>query len=150
MHHYLGSGLPDVWLENGYHIKQHEEHGEIVSVEDVYGLHRAIGEAVARNASPLSGAEFRFLRKELGMSQESLARLIGKSSQAVALWEKNGRVPRLAELVLRGIYLEAVTGSAEIMKQIEAINAIDRKRFERGGRLAMRFDEQWHDSDRAA
>jgi len=146
MHHYLGSGLPNVWLKNGYHVKQ-TEHGEAVAIEDVRGLHRVIGAMVARQTFPLSGAEFRFLRKELELSQETLARIIGKTSQAVALWEKNKRVPLIADRFMRGLYLEATTGKAEIMEQIETVNTLARKLHEM---MALRFDEEWHSSEKAA
>jgi DNA-binding transcriptional regulator YiaG len=144
MHQYLGSGLRNVWLENGYHIMQ-TEHGEAVAIEDVRGLHRAIGEMLARQVAPLTGEEFRFLRKELEFSQETLARIIGKSSQAVALWEKNSRVPMVADLFLRGLYLEANTGNAEIVRQIEKINNLDRKLHG----ISLRFDEEWHGKEAA-
>jgi len=146
MHHYLGSGLPNVWLKNGYHVKQ-TEHGEVVAIEDVRGLHRVIGGMVARQTSPLSGAEFRFLRKELELSQETFARIIGKTSQAVALWEKKKRVPLIADRFMRGLYLEATTGKAEIMEQIETINSLARRLHEM---MTLRFDEGWRDSGKAA
>jgi DNA-binding transcriptional regulator YiaG len=138
MYQYLGSGLHNVWLENGYHVLE-TEHGEAVSVEDIDGLHLAIGKLLAQGASPLSGAEFRFLRKELGFSQETLARILGKSSQAVALWEKSGRMPLVADRFLRGLYLEATTGSAGIMRQVEKINTLARAEHE----MSLRFDEVW-------
>jgi DNA-binding transcriptional regulator YiaG len=146
MHRYLGSGLPNVWLENGYHIKPTDDHGEVVAIEDVHGLHQAIGGLVAQKTSPLTGGEFRFLRKELRLSQDSLAQIIGKSSQAVALWEKNRRVPLIADRFMRSFYLEATTGSAGIMKQIETINRMDYRLHE----IAMRFDEEWRGGDKAA
>jgi DNA-binding transcriptional regulator YiaG len=145
MHQYLESGLPNVWLTNGYHVRQ-TEHGEAVAIEDVRGLHRAIGGTVARQTSRLSGAEFRFLRKELELSQETLARIIGKSSQAVALWEKNDRVPVIADRFMRGLYLEATTGKAEISQQIETINVLGRKLHE----ISLRFEDEWRYSEKAA
>jgi DNA-binding transcriptional regulator YiaG len=145
-HHYLCSGLPNVWLENGYHIKQTDDHGEVVAIEDVRGLHRAIGGLIAKKTSPLTGEEFRFLRKELELSQDNLARIIGKSSQAVALWEKNLRVPLIADRFMRSLYLEATTGIAGIMKQIETINRMDHRLHE----IAMRLDEEWHGDEKAA
>jgi len=145
MHHYLGCGLPNVWLENGFHVRQ-TEHGEAIAIEDARDLHKVIGVLVAHKSSPLSGAEFRFLRKELGLSQESLAEIVGKSSQAVALWEKTDRVPLIADRFMRGFYLEATTGSAEIMRQIESINLADRQMHD----LSLRFDGGWHGGDKAA
>lgn len=48
------------------------------------GLHRAIGHTLAHKPH-LSGLEFRFLRKELGLSQAALAELLGYADgQAIA------------------------------------------------------------------
>lgn len=138
MHHYLGSGLPNVWLADGYHVKV-TEHGEAVAIEDVSGLQEVIGNFVATKTSPMTGAEFRYLRKELGLSQENLAAIIDKSPQAIALWEKTNRVPMIADRFMRGLYLEATTGKSGIMDQIETINRRDREQHE----LALTFDRGW-------
>ena len=84
MYHYVECGLPNVWLRNGFVVKE-TAYGEAVAIEDVEGLHEVLGRMVAEQGSRLTGDEFRFLRKELGLSQESLAGIIENSSQAVAL-----------------------------------------------------------------
>lgn len=42
MYRYAESGLPNVWLANGYSMHD-SAHGRGVSIEDIEGLHRAIG-----------------------------------------------------------------------------------------------------------
>lgn len=107
MHHYLGSGLANVWLRNGYR-KQKTPFGLAVAFDDVAGLHRAIGLSLARQPL-LSGREFRFLRKELGITQLALAEALGYAdAQALAKWEKSARVPQAPALILRQLYLESV------------------------------------------
>ncbi|MBS3896760.1 helix-turn-helix domain-containing protein [Silanimonas sp.] len=106
MHHYLGSGLANVWLRNGYR-KQKTPFGVAVSLDDVAGLHRAIGLSLARQLR-LSGREFRFLRKELGITQQALADALGYAdAQALAKWERSARVPHAPGLILRQLYLES-------------------------------------------
>ncbi len=145
MYHYVECGLPNVWLRNGFVVKE-TAYGEAVAIEDVEGLHQTIGKMLAEQTGRLTGAEFRFLRKELGLSQESLAEIIGKSSQAVALWEKNNKVPVMADRLVRGLYLEATTGNAKLMEAINHINQLDHTIHE----LNLSFEDGWRQEPQAA
>jgi len=124
MYHYVECGLDNVRLRNGFVVKE-TPYGEAVAIHDVEGLHLAIGVMLAEKASKLTGAEFRFLRKELGLSQDSLARILGNTDQAIAKWEKGGKIPLSSERFLRGLYLEAKTGEAGLMEGIKRLNEID-------------------------
>ncbi len=55
-YHYVESGLDNVHLENGFHVLE-TIHGTAVSIEDVHGLHAAIGRCLIDVATPLTGAE---------------------------------------------------------------------------------------------
>jgi DNA-binding transcriptional regulator YiaG len=125
MYHYTEAGLQNVWLANGYHVKK-TKYGEAVSIEDAKGLHRAIGRHLAQKRY-LTGAEFRFLRKELDLPQRRVADLVGTSEQTVALWEKRGKIPETADRIFRAIYLETIDGNVKIKEFIEAIADLDRK-----------------------
>ena len=78
----------------------------------------------------LSGGEFRFLRKELDMSQAALARVLGKDAQSVARWEKSGRPPKMAERFLRALYREHVEGNARIQDIVDRLNEMDQKAYQ--------------------
>ncbi|MEI7457602.1 MAG: hypothetical protein WCK93_12860 [Nitrosomonadales bacterium] len=123
-YHYLESGLPNIWLANGFTVHK-TEYGEGVSIDDVEGLHKAIGLDLAERKPRLTGAEFRFLRKELGLSQAKLAKLWGYESQAIALWEKRGRVPVIADRFIRVYSLEVKKGNVKMSKLIETLNDMD-------------------------
>jgi putative transcriptional regulator len=125
MHHYIACGLDNIWLSNGY---RHGEspYGPTIAVADIPGLHRAIAMAVVTKASVLNGAEIRFLRKHMSLSQESLATVIGIGVQSVALWEKGrGSIPRPSEKLLRLIALGFCNGHATIRRAIDEINIDD-------------------------
>lgn len=126
MYHYTDGGLKNVWLASGYKIHK-TPYGEGISIEDLDGLSAAVCLALARKCSPLSGAEFRYIRSAgMKQSQAGLAKLLGNNEQAVARWEKTGKVPRWADKLVRLLYLAQADGSAPIASAIERINAIER------------------------
>ena len=127
-YHYIESGLTNVWLANGFTIRK-TKYGEGVSIHDVDGLHRAIAQALA-NKPHLTGAQVRFLRKEMGMSQRGLGELLGVTDQSVALWERKGRLPKTADRLLRLIYVEHDKGNAPIVSFIQRINNLDQQGHE--------------------
>lgn len=128
-YHYTDSGLRNIWLASGFEVVE-TEYGTGIAIHDVEGLHRAIGETLARKAW-LTGAEVRFLRKEMDMSQRSLGQLLGNTDQAIAKWEKFGKVPKTADRMIRLIYLEHIGGNVPIRQTIERINDTDHQEHDR-------------------
>ena len=102
---YDDAGLRNVWLANGYEVHD-TAYGKATSFHDIHGLTRAICAALVDKPGPLTGAEFRYLRLHLRLSQASLGKLLDVSEQSVALWEKRGRIPRLADKHLRLLWIE--------------------------------------------
>ena len=90
-YHYTESGLGNVWLASGFRIVK-SERGESLVIEDIEGLHVAIGRGVVEEEKKLTGPEIRFLRTELLLSQNALSQLLGVTEQTVARWEK-GKIP---------------------------------------------------------
>ena len=121
MYHYLECGLKQVWLRNGYH-RVETPYGEAVEIENVEELHRAIARMLFARPR-LSGIEFRFLRRELNLSQAALAEMLGNSEQSIALWEKGRGAPKWADRLIRALYREHAEGNArlgEIFARAEA------------------------------
>lgn len=108
-YHYTECGLDNVYLLSGYDIEVDPEYGETVSVKDARALHVAIGIALCQTKKTLSGAELRFLRKEMELTQSRLAGLIGSTAQSVARWEKAvSPQPTAADYLVRLIFLDRV------------------------------------------
>lgn len=141
MYHYTESGLQNVWLTSGYLIRK-TPYGKGVSIQDVAGLHKAICNVIARKPS-LTGAELRFLRKEMGMSQSALAKLLGTSEQNVSLWERRGRIPRTSDRLLKLICLDYIRANVKIRELIDRFNAQDVKAQER---LRFEHDRTWKEA----
>jgi hypothetical protein len=77
MYHYTDGGLRNVWLANGYEIKQ-TPYGEGVSFHNLDGLTQSICMALTHKASFLRGAELRYIRSAgMLLSQPALGKLMG-------------------------------------------------------------------------
>ena len=106
-YHYTESGLDYVYLVGGVDVVGAPGRQKVI-IKDLEGLHRAIGRYITTQRESLSGADARFLRHELLMSQTTLAHLLNVSEQAVHRWEKGktAKVPGSAQALLRLLYLE--------------------------------------------
>ena len=92
MYHYTDGGLVNVWLVNGYEVRQ-TPFGEGLVIHDLDGLTRAICLTLAEKPDSLTGVELRYIRSAgMLLSQPALGKLIGVDGQTVARWEKSGRV----------------------------------------------------------
>jgi DNA-binding transcriptional regulator YiaG len=126
MYHYTDGGLRNVWLANGYEIIQ-TPYGEGVSFHNLDGLTRSICVALTRKASPLTGAEFRYIRSAgMLLSQPALGKLMGIDGQSVARWEKTSKVPLWADKLARLLYAAQVNGDEPIAKAVERIKTVER------------------------
>ncbi|NML61142.1 hypothetical protein HHL21_08625 [Massilia sp. RP-1-19] len=125
MYHYTDGGLRNVWLKNGY-VEKDTPYGKAVSFHDLDGLTKAICMALSNKPGKLTGAEFRYIRSGLLLSQKSLGKLLGCTEQAVAKWEKTGKVPKTSDLVVRMIYKQSHDGKEGVGATVEMLNTIDR------------------------
>lgn len=129
-YHYRECGLDSVYLRNGFE-RQPTKYGETITIHNIDGLHRAIGLYLIGKKKPLSGREFRFLRHELGFSQTTLGRLLGKSGQSVARWEKDQcAIDSTADRLLRVIYELKATSSSKskisrLLEELAEYDSID-------------------------
>jgi putative transcriptional regulator len=122
---YEGCGLPSVFLMNGFRTER-TPYGPAISIVDVEGLHRAIGNALVDKPGVLSGPEFRFLRKLLDFSQKTCGELFGVDAQTIALWEKNNNVDKRADALLRTIVRQDDGADVKVRQLIDRINAEER------------------------
>ncbi|KMN20265.1 MULTISPECIES: helix-turn-helix domain-containing protein [Pseudomonas] len=105
MFEYKGSGLDGIFLKNGFSLVE-SPYGKGVVIEDMEGLHKAIAADIIRQKTPMTGHQFRFLRKEQDLVQAELAALLRVDVQTVARWEKLGSeaVPGPADFSMRAFY----------------------------------------------
>ena len=151
MYHYRESGLPNVYLVNGYREVK-TAYGRGVSIQDVEGLHMAIAHALVEEKSSLTGPEVRFIRKFLELTQTQLAAMLGVEEQSVRRWEKLARVPKQADhgirLVFRDLTHKDATPLSELVRQIDAAEA--REPHTVRYRFRPNAKERWQPQERGA
>jgi len=103
MYHYVESGLPNVYLANGYEVID-TPYGAAVSIREVQKLHAVIAHSLVEDKPWLTGPELRFIRNYLELTQAALGELLGVEEQSVRRWEKLGRVPRAADHAVRLVF----------------------------------------------
>jgi DNA-binding transcriptional regulator YiaG len=121
-YHYKGCGLDNVYLRGGVTYVD-TPRGKAVHIENVEGLHRAIGHWLVHEKKNLTGKEFRFLRHEIDLTQQSLADLLNTDVQNVGRWEREEaeKVPGPAQAVIRLLYDEQVNGNKAISEPLHRL-----------------------------
>ncbi|MHA7916032.1 helix-turn-helix domain-containing protein [Alloalcanivorax xenomutans] len=128
MFHYVACGLPNIFLVNGYTESELPNGQKTFKIEDVKGLHKAIGMHLALKESILDGDEFRFLRTEMLFSRKALGKLLGYSPETLKKWESGENdVHKSADALLRILYKEFVKERSEVRDLVERLNQIERK-----------------------
>ena len=78
---------------------------ESPEIPNILGLHREIAIMLVSKPSPLTPAEFRFLRKEMGLKAKDLAPLLGTTDVNLSRWETgNTPINPAADRLLRLLY----------------------------------------------
>jgi DNA-binding transcriptional regulator YiaG len=126
-HHYTESGLDNVYLLDGYTVHK-TPYGKGVSIQNTAALHKAIGKWLMVQPRPFDGAELRFIRTEMELTQRALAGIIGTQEQTLRLWEKyrDRFMPATAERLLRAIYSEFLGNNVHIKRMLEKLADLDR------------------------
>ena len=125
---YQGCGLDNVYLRNGYRETLSAAGEKGIFIEDIEGLHKVIAMVVVDDVSPLDAKTFKFLRKELDLSQRQFGEYVGVEEQTVSLWERARQpIPHAADVLLRTLTKETCSGNAELMRMLERMNSIDRE-----------------------
>ena len=84
---YRESGLNNVILTGIRVFECPEGHGDFPEIPNIVGLHQLIARMIAQKSAPLTGPEFRFLRKEMGLKAKDLARHLGTTDVNLSRWE---------------------------------------------------------------
>jgi putative transcriptional regulator len=124
-YHYKESGLDNIYLVNGYEWVK-TPRGKALKIEDVDGLHRAIGLALINEKKSLTGREFRFLRHELNLTQQAVGMMVGVDVQTVGRWERDEcEVHGSAERLIKLLYAEKISENPKISELLGRLAELD-------------------------
>ncbi|MDN2584385.1 hypothetical protein [Aquibium sp. ELW1220] len=140
-YHYTETGLPNVWL---FGIEMRDTaYGPVSTIPGIENLHRTIGMNIAQANRQMTGAEVRFLRSELDLSQRALAGLLDVQEKMLRLWEQ-GKVdiPGVVQRALAGFYLETVSDTISLRDLMIKLAETDRD-LKKVDMRFKRIDEEW-------
>lgn len=105
---YTECGLDNVIIE-GLTPVVDTDGDEVVEIPAVNLLHVKIAESIVARDGAMSGAELRFLRTEMGLSQVELAELVQRDKQTIGRWEREEKpIDGPAETVIKLIAIESL------------------------------------------
>jgi putative transcriptional regulator len=127
--HYTAIGLDNIYLLNGVTVEA-TAYGPMVRIDNVNGLHHAIGLHIVEKAELMTGREFRFLRKQLELTQEELAKIMRVTYPTIANYEK-GETASLgpADPLMRDLYLRNVLPGQTRMSTIKPMLDVPGKKL---------------------
>ena len=119
-YHYTECGLPNVWLMNGFEVKE-TPYGSGVSIQDMAGLHSCIGRTLCEKSETLTGSEFRFLRLEMDYSEGKLGRLLGGLTSQQVRNIESGRtaIQEWCDGLVRHVYLESIDPMSVYAEEVD-------------------------------
>lgn len=103
---YTECGLDNVFIE-GMAVVQDHAGEETLEIASIGLLHSVIAEGIVMLPSKMSGRELRFLRTEMGLTQEKLADVLKVTLLTVSRWEREeSPIKDTAEMLIRLMAVE--------------------------------------------
>lgn len=130
-YHYTACGLDYVYLQNGFKVRE-TKHGKAVAIENARELHEVIARAVISLPERLRGQEVRFLRAQLKLSQDGLAKALRTRRGSVARWEAapDKAIPGTADAALRMFYALKVAGHEIAIRLVDLLTELDERQHD--------------------
>lgn len=105
-YHYTECGLNNVFIE-GIEPMIDDDGDEVIQIPFINALHTSIALGIISHENSMSGAELRYLRSEMGLTQSELATLIHVDRQTIGRWERGETVlDGSPEIVVRQLSIE--------------------------------------------
>jgi putative transcriptional regulator len=117
---FKGAGLPNVYLRSGVKIEKDPNYGELVTIEKLPELFLAIALTLTTKQEALTGAEMRFLRKRMELTQATLARQLRVTEPTVANYEKRPTgAEGPADLAVRYLFLAHLVDDEDVADELK-------------------------------
>jgi transcriptional regulator with XRE-family HTH domain len=103
-YHYVGAGLPNVYLI-GVEYRVEKENGlQSADIPCLPALLDALAQALLEKRSPLTADELRFLRKRLRISSKDFAQFVGKTAETYSRLENGAPLTPAVDRLFRLVY----------------------------------------------
>jgi len=105
-YHYKECGLDNVIIEGMDSVVDHAG-DETITIPAIGLLHNVIAEGIVMMPSKITGRELRFLRTEMGLTQEKLADVLKVTLLTISRWEREENpIKDTAEMLIRLMAVE--------------------------------------------
>lgn len=105
-YHYTECGLDNVFIE-GMNVVSDHAGEDTLQIHAIGLLHSVIAEGIVMLPSKMSGKELRFLRTEMGLTQEKLADVLKVTLLTISRWEREETpIKDTAEMLIRLMAVE--------------------------------------------
>jgi transcriptional regulator with XRE-family HTH domain len=119
---YVESGLNNVFI-SGINPMTDDEGDEVVTIHHINVLHAEIARGIIESDGGINGAELRFLRTEMGLTQAELGSLLSVDGQTVGRYERGDTpIHPTAETLLRRLAGERLVEAFD--KSIEELASL--------------------------
>ena len=109
VYHYTECGLANIMIDADL-IETDDQGEKVVTIPAIGLLHKAIAQGLIAQSNSLSGAEIRFLRTEMGLTQAELAALLHRDTQSVGRWERaEAELDPTQDIVIRQLVAEKLS-----------------------------------------
>ncbi len=104
--HYTESGLDNVYVD-GISVMRDDDGEEVFTIPAINELHRVIAVGIVSHPKGITGAELRYLRTEMGLTQAELATIVHRDKQSIGRWERGEiEIDGTAETLVRRMAIE--------------------------------------------
>ena len=104
--HYTSCGLDNVFI-TGMNFYVDDAGQRTFHIPRINLLHKVIAEGIVRRPGTMSAAEIRFLRTEMGLSQNELADIMAVKRLTVGRWERGEiALPAVEETFIRKLAID--------------------------------------------
>ena len=141
--HYPESGIPDLWLRGITVYRCRKCGAELPEFPNPRFLHRGIADWLTQKLFPLTGPEFRFLRKQMGLSAKDLAEIMGVRRESLSRWETGAEsIGAPSDRLIRLIYgVRCMPNDAKLPAHLQRIRdiltSIERRRERRPAKTIL-------------
>jgi transcriptional regulator with XRE-family HTH domain len=103
-YHYLGAGLPNVYLVGVKYTVDGATGEESVGIPRLPELLGALATALVEKRAPLTGDELRFLRKRLNVASKDFAPVVGVTAEQYSRLENGANLTASNDRLVRLLY----------------------------------------------